>query len=293
MPQTAENTLKVQHDPDAIGIYFENDPRPLLVQNAEPNKRPFLHPLRCPVTGSILTEDAPPHHPWQHGLYFGLNDVNGVGFWTEHLSEKRMATDGYFDPAPLAVPKVEDRRASWQVETTYRCPKQEAMMIETQEWCLQIQDHDRLYVLDLEWSLKAQQDLTFGQYAYGGLFLRMPYRKETGGTARNSEGLKNPECEGQRARWVAVSMLLVNQDDQTNSQENGSMAILDHPENPEHPVPWRVDGQLGIGPGRCIAGAWNLPKNESTTSRYRMLMYPGAIDSDLINAQWDAFSKDH
>ena len=38
-------------------------------------------------------------------------------------------------------------------------------------------------------------------------------------------------------------------------ENGGGIAILDHDQNPEHPVPWRVDGQLGISPSRCIVGA--------------------------------------
>lgn len=56
---------------------------PLLVQQARPHHRPYIHPILAPDGCGVLTEDAPPHHPWQHGLYVGLNDVNGVGFWMD------------------------------------------------------------------------------------------------------------------------------------------------------------------------------------------------------------------
>lgn len=56
---------------------------PLLVQQARPHHRPYIHPILALDGCGVLTEDAPPHHPWQHGLYVGLNDVNGVGFWMD------------------------------------------------------------------------------------------------------------------------------------------------------------------------------------------------------------------
>jgi hypothetical protein len=39
----------------------------LIVQNARRNQRPFLHPIVAPDGLGTLTEDAPPHHPWQQG----------------------------------------------------------------------------------------------------------------------------------------------------------------------------------------------------------------------------------
>ena len=102
------------------------------------------------------------------------------------------------------------------------------------------------------WTLTANVDIRFGQYDYGGLFLRMPYCNERGGKVLTSEGLTFPEAEGQRARWVAVWMPIEGE------ENGGGIAILDHEQNPEHPVPWRVDGQLGISPSRCIVSAWNL-----------------------------------
>ena len=32
----------------------------------------------------------------------------------------------------------------------------------------------------------------------------------------------------------------------------GHVAILDHKDNPKHPVTWRVDGQLGVGPAPSV-----------------------------------------
>ena len=113
----------------------------------------------------------------------------------------------------------------------------------------------------------------------------MPFRKERGGTLQTSEGLGFPDAEGERARWIALSMAL------SGRGNPAGVAILDHPYNPEHPVPWRVDGQLGISPSRCVAGAWRLAEGETTTSRYRVFIFRGDIDKPAIEAQWDAFTN--
>jgi len=156
------------------------------------------------------------------------------------------------------------------------------MLVEIQRWTLE--DNGEIYCLDLEWSLQAMIDLTFGQYPYGGLFLRMPFRDESGGVAINSEGQVNGAAEGQRARWVAVCMPIEGRDDQAG------IAYMDHPSNTEHPVPWRVDYQMGISPSRCIADAWQLAKDHSETSRYRVLVFCGETDTDIVDGSWYDFA---
>src|SRR5262245_11744128 len=103
-------SLRADHSASGISLFRGAGSEPLLVQHADPDRRPYLHPIRPPDGIGVLTEDAPPHHPWQHGLYVGLNDVNGVGFW------KEGAGDGTFHPRPLASPVVAVNEAHWTVE---------------------------------------------------------------------------------------------------------------------------------------------------------------------------------
>jgi hypothetical protein len=276
------NQLRAEGSPHRIALFRAGVPQPVLVQNAEPDRRPFIHPIVAPDGNGILTEDAPSHHPWQHGLYVGLNDVNGVGFWLEGLREKDRATDGSFHPQPLSAPRVEGNSADWEVVDEWRAPQGAPLLLETQRW--QFLDASGHYVLNVAWSLQALADVIFGQYAYGGLFLRMPFRAERGGTALNSEGDSAPAAEGKRARWVAVTMPLDGRSDPAG------MAILDHPQNPDHPVHWRVDSQLGMCPSRSIAGPWRLGNGEISTSRYRLLAFAGPIDAGWIESQWRDFA---
>ena len=275
--------LHIEHSPHRLAIYRAGLDAPLLVQNAAPDKRPFIHPILAPDGCGELTENEPGHHLWQHGLYVGLNDVNGFGFWTEGLSGN--ANDGTFHPAPLAAPEVQPNRVSWPVTTDWRAPDGESLLLETQNWTLK--DHQSTLALDVEWTLSAAQDLRFGQYAYGGLFLRMPWRRETHGEILTSEGADSVErAEGQQARWIALAM-------PSPGRKNGAagFGFFDHPANPQHPNPWRVDGNLGITPSRCIEGAWNLAEGESSTNCYRLIAFVGAINSEFIKAQWQNFAQ--
>lgn len=275
--------LEAHHSPERITIGRRGGASPLVVQNAKAGKRPFIHPIIAPDGDGTLTEDAPSHHPWQHGLYVGLNDVNRIGFWSEGLVNN--PADGSFRPHPLSEPVVEGQRASWQVKTDWLDPVGKNMLTETQAWSLH--DLGRAYELDLVWTLSAKIDLKFGRSDYGGLFIRMPFRGT--GSVLTSEGVhEQSRAEAQRARWVAIAMPIP---DRNAADKTSGVAMMDHPSNPEHPVPWRVDGQLGIAPSRSIAGAWGLQSGKQSTSQYRVLVYPGPSSADAIEASWARFVR--
>jgi hypothetical protein len=255
-----------------LRVFREGGTEPILVQHAQPDFRPFIHPIVAPDGKGVLTENAPGHHLWQHGLYVGLNAVNGLDFWKE---------DRGFHPRPMARPRVSGHRADWVVVTDWQSATRSPVLTETQHW--RLTDRGDLYLLDLEWTLRAEGDITFGKFAYGGLFLRMPFRGR--GSAINSEGRSGADAEQKRARWVAVTLPIEGRSD------DATIAILDHPRNPDHPQPWRVDGQLGIAPSRCILGDWTLAKGRRTTSRYRVFIAGGHAKPEAIEAAWKDFAR--
>jgi hypothetical protein len=280
MKQTKDATLYAIHSPERISIYRSGQEEPIAVQQAAAHTRPFIHPITAPDGIGTLTENAPSHHPWQHGLYVGLNKVNGVGFWEEGL--RGNAADGSFHPKPLEVPRTEGNKARWQVETEWHSPDGETILIEKQEWSLE--DLGSGYHLDLVWTLHAQTDIVFGQHSYGGLFLRMPFRREEGGEAVNDSGQANRDAEAQPARWVAVSMPIEERDDWSG------IALMDHPGNPEHPVRWRVDGELGIAPSRCISGDWRIAQGQSAAYRHRAFVFTGRTNAERVQESWNQFA---
>jgi hypothetical protein len=169
------------------------------------------------------------------------------------------------------------------VQSEYRDKDGAALLTETQEWTFT--DLGDNYTMDLVLTLHALTDLTFGRYDYGGLFVRMPFRKEVGGRAYNSEGLEGPDAEAQRANWVATQMPIPGLGDEV------TVVITDHPANREHPVPWRVDNELGVVPSVSIAGPWSLASGADEVFRYRVLVYPSPTTPDTINAAWADFTE--
>jgi putative heme-binding domain-containing protein len=142
------------------------------------------------------------------------------------------------------------------------------------------------HTLDLTWEGKANTNVTIGKWKYGGLFLRMPWHKgKTKGEVINSALQKNGQAEGKRAVWVDVGMDIEGRNDW------GHITIFDHPKNSDFPQPWRVDGQLGIGPSRAILGDWKIPQGETETIRHRFIIHTGKLDSKALTKKWEDYSK--
>ena len=272
-------SVRSQQSPSKLTWWRDGADEPLVTQHTAPDRRPFLHPLVAPDGRGVLTLDAPADHAWQHGLYIGLNDVNGAGFWTEGLLPHHHAIDGTFHPEPIQLTGP----TAWRVVTEYRSIRGEPLLRETQDWTLR--DAGATYRLDLVWTLQALVDVKFGKYAYGGLFLRMPTApKDPTARILNSEGGDTTDaCEQKRARWIAVWMPL------TGRADPAGVALFDHPGNPEHPLPWRADGYYGIGPSRSSVGEWSLANGAAVTFRHGVWAFTGNGDAARIEAAYQTY----
>ena len=262
---------------DEIRIIRDGIDTPLVVQVAKPDMRPYLHPIVAPDGNGVLTQYSPGHHRHQTGLYWGFTRVNGRDYF-------HHPRDNYWKRKKLQVLQPAGKEVRWR--TTYEMldAKQNPILLEQQTWTLSSTARGELH-LDLEWEGTGVVDVTIGKYNYGGLFLRMPWTRQHGGAATNSEGEVNRQAEGKTARWVDVGMPIEGRDDWAH------IAILDHPANDNHPNLWRVDGQLGVGPCRARSGAWTIPKGSTHAILHRLVVYTGEFDNDRIESAWNELKK--
>ncbi len=286
--------LELLRQSQAIEAHLKGHGQPLVVHRTSPCARPYLHPLMAPDGIGAATEDVPPHHPWQHGLYFGLNDVNGVGFWTEGLHGPNRDIDGSVVTTSFAVEGTDldcpdGERGHWSVTASWRDPGGLELLRDRLRCALTV-DRDR-YWIDLAWHLAAQVDVRFGQYDYGGLFLRMPVVSAEETWLQSSSGATIPgEADGRRARWMALAVVPRQRRSLDVHRQPVCIAVMDHSDNPEHPVPWRADSGFGIAPSRCIAGAWSMAEGESVIFRHRVLVTIGPPDASVIDESHRTFA---
>ncbi len=269
--RAADLVLRLDAVAHTISVHRPGATQPILTQNARPDFRPYLHPIVAPDGKGILTEFSPGHHKHQTGLYWGFTRVNGRDYFHNPGS-------GYWRRVALVPLVAQGPAVKWSTVYHLLDGAGQAALAETQTWTMR--DYGDRYVLELEWQGEGLTNVTIARYDYGGLFLRMPWRKGMDGAAVNSHGKRNNEATGQRALWVDVGLKLDGRSDQAH------IAMLDHPRNAGHPTPWRVDGQMGIGPCRAIAGDWQIARGGTEIFRHRILVYTGELAADLLDAAW-------
>jgi len=277
--------LRIEHDKsnEKILIHRGIDKTatggPILTQNAQADFRPFLHPIQSPDGKGVLTQASPNHHKHQTGLYWGFTRVNGRDYF-------HHPADNYWKRVSATVLKPEssdsDPTVSWQTVYDLLDEDGNPVLQETQTWTMR--DTGDRYVLDLVWNGMAHTDVTIGKYDYGGLFLRMPWTKETKGEIVNSARQKNERAEGQRAVWLDIGMEIEGRDDDSH------IAIFDHPKNRNFPTAWRVDGQMGVGPARSRLGDWKIQAGKDETIRHQLHIYSGDLNDLEISEAWSKFS---
>ena len=139
--------------------------------------------------------------------------------------------------------------------------------------------------LDLVWKGHADEEIRVSKYNYGGLFLRMPWKRNIGAETINSNSDKNQIGEGKSANWVDLGMEISGLD------KMGRIVIYEHPSNDGFPNLWRIDGQFGIGPASARRGNWTINEGENKIFKHRLVVYSGEHDKPLVNQKWKEWSQ--
>ena len=259
--------------------------------------KPFLYPLRT-ASGLIVSRGYPVEpregeesdHDWHRGIWYGHGEINGHDFWRE------LGRDRTGMIVPLEDPVLEPglRRGSLEMRFGFRTARGEVIGSLVQRYAIS-QPEDSIRIdADLTLAADRGQDLVFGDTEDGGFAMRLAdeFRQERGAVLMNSEGLRDTEnIWGQPARWVDYSG--------TVHGKPAGVAILDHPLNPRHPSRWHARGYSlcsanPFGSGdftgqENVDGRYVVPKGETLTLRYRVVIHDGMGNPATIERWFGEF----
>lgn len=273
----AKNTLSIKKNNDNLEVFLDGVSEPLIIQNAKDGFRPYLHPIKGPNGNGVFTQYSPGHHKHQTGLYWGLTRVNGRDYFHNPSSK-------YWRKKSSNIINNSGDNVVWETIYEMLNNEGEALMTETQSWSMSVSKRGEI-ILDLVWKGYANEKITVSKYNYGGLFLRMPWKRNIKAETINSEGDKNQTGEGKSANWVDLGMEISGLD------KLGRIVIYDHPSNDGFPNQWRIDGQFGIGPASARRGDWEIKKGDHKIFKHRLIVYSGKHDKPLVNQQWKEWIK--
>ncbi len=278
---------------DAISVFYE-DKKPLFTYSSGKDFRPYLHPLYLPGSDAVLTRFRPHDHPWQYGVFVGMNQVNEYDFWCCEDDYYDAAIRGSIRNRSLAKLEENDKGVRFEAINDWYKTEGGLLLEETQRIGVPMQQIADSYVFDFEWSIRAlEEDITFERYKYGGVSARIvgemaEFRRLT------AEGATEVPREGDqvRSKWVSIAAPVDNLG--TWHQKNwdtfayAGLAIMDHPDNLTHPTAWCSDGGF-LNPSAVVNGGFTLQRGARQTFRYRFMVFTGVEKAEAIDAAYEAW----
>jgi hypothetical protein len=270
--------------------------------------KPYLWPLRA-ASGTYVTRAWPmekveeeasiarPDHPHQRGLWFAHANVNSLDFW--NIAPLNQRPYNQPDRGKIVLNKVGEVKSGkdkGSIASTFDWTDHDGKKLLTESRVMTFFADKDLRAIDFDITLTAAQKVTFGDEKDGvfGIRIRPVLQEDKGaGHITNAEGLAGEKAVwGKPSSWCDYSGEIKG--------EKVGIAILDHPENPRHPVRWHVRGYglFAANPfGQSVFekglpdGAMILEPGKSLRFRYRVIIHPGDSKSADIAAQWAKYQK--
>lgn len=289
-------------------------------------EKPVLFPLHA-ANGTVVTRGFPLNpqpgdpndHPHHIGMWFNFENVNGLDFWNNSyaIAEEKKNLYGWIKTDRIlqisgGTKGILSYHANWVNK------KNEVLLEETTRFEFSGTTHQR--VIDRITVLKADNDLLFTDAKDGLLGIRlahalqMPTDKDQkftddkgnetivkGGTDLiatgnyiSSEGRHGDSVWSTRGRWCKVYGKV--------GRDSISIAIIDHPQNPNYPTFWHARGYglFAANPlgekiftnGRSVKNL-SLKKGGTVSFRYRIIIDEGknTIMDSQLNKLADEFAK--
>lgn len=290
-------------------------------------EKPVLYPVHA-ANGTIVTRgfpldtqpNDPSDHPHHIGIWFTFENVNGLDFWNNSYAipgEKKhlygwIKTDNILETSG-GTKGIVSYHANWTNQ------QNEVLLEETTRLEFSGTAHQR--IIDRVTVLKADTAVLFTD-AKDGLYgirlahaLQIPTDKDQefkddkgnvtvvkGGTDHiangnylTSEGKQGDDAWSTRGRWCKVYGKMGN--------DSISIAIIDHPKNPNYPTFWHARGYglFAANPlgekiftnGKTFKNL-QLQKGESVSFRFRIIIDEGnkTISVQELNKLADDFAKE-
>jgi hypothetical protein len=289
----ASLSAQVKFSRDQIDVTVEGKPFTTFHYGAESGK-PYLSPVRS-ASGKVVTRLFPMEqvsgesrdHLHHTGLWFSFDDVNGTKLWENDPS--------YTKPG---MGRIVVRSAEWKGEALiaameWRDLSGKVLLVENRTMTF---PHDaKVRSIDFQIALTAAQDVTFGDTKEGAFAIRLaePFTERKGGRMSDADGRTGmAKVWGKRSNWVDYTAEVEG--------ERLGVAMFDHPSNPRHPTYWhaRDYGLFALNPfGRAAfdqsqeESHWKLPKGETLTFRWRVVIHPGDAESGHIADLYRDYAK--
>jgi hypothetical protein len=256
-------------------------------------RKPHLHPVATPA-GLVLTRVEPPDHPWQRGVWFVVKFVDGDNFWEEG------GAGGWGVQRHERRPQIAD--GVIEGDLVWIRPDRTTVAIRERRRLRHIGLAADAYAVDWDVTLRAPRNAVLDRSPYTGQWggysgLAFRGRDDWRDTRLLlDDGERRDRVAPRRSRWCDLSGPVGD----VGGAIAGGVCVLDHPDNPSHPVPFYATCRAGPGYGGGWAntlypaflwdGPVRLAAGDALRFRYRLVVHDGVWDAGRCAAAWEAFA---
>jgi hypothetical protein len=289
-------------------------------------EKPVLYPLHT-ANGTVVTRGFPLNpkpgdptdHPHHIGLWFNFENLNGLDFWNNSYAIPKEKKNLY---GWIRTDKVLETKSGNTGALAYHAnwTDQQKNVILEETTRFEFSGTASQRIIDRYTTLKASVDATFNDAKDGMLGLRLAHElqmpatedqkftddkgnvtivkagtdKVANGNYLTSAGKTGNDAWSTRGVWCKVYGKM--------GTDSVSIAIIDHPQNPNYPTFWHARGYglfaanpLGekVFTNGKSAKNLHLSKGESVTFKYRIVIDNGAgtIGAAQLNEMAGVFGK--
>ena len=246
----------------------------------------FIHPLVSPA-GRVLTDDFPPDHAHQHGIFTAwVNTTLGdrkIDFWNQpgrtgnvrHKSIVRTASGPVFAEFEVVLEHV-----------ALNDGKDQPVLEET--WIVRAYNTTDAYLVDFESTQRcvANMPLILNEYHYGGFGFRgnRAWSQDSPFDFLTNEGLTRADGNHARAQWLAAH----------GPVDDGVAyaAVLCHPDNVRAPQPARLHPSMPyFSYSPVVLGEMKLSPGETYVTRLRFVAADGQPQAARIDQLFEDYAR--
>lgn len=258
-------------------------------------RRPFLYPVIGP-DGVPLTDFGKPHdptgsHSHHYSLWIAHNSVAGREFWSDRGGVIAHDRWELLEDGPVFCRVVQGTR--WIFD-------QQDVLRERRSWTLYRAAGDsRLLDVELEFTPSASKAVELGKTSFGFLAIRVAQSMtpfDGGGEILNARGDRNEQAAHlKHAEWLDQSGPIApgepNAVDPLRAVPPrwGGIAMLDHPENANHPTGWHCRNDGWAGASFCLEKPYTIQPGEKLRLRYRIHLHRGNAVEGKVASQYEAY----
>ncbi|MHB8901975.1 MAG: DUF6807 family protein, partial [Thermoguttaceae bacterium] len=203
--------------------------------------KPFFHPVALD-DGRVLTWNSPPDHRWHHGLWFSWKFINGLNYWEPDASGKPAGSTRWEN---VDIRTGDDGSARIAMDLSYAPGGKPALLTERRVVEVTAPAADGTYAFDWVCRFTAGAgEVQFDRTPLPGEPGGQPFGGYAGLSVRFAQDLAEPQAAtaegpvqfGPESRFRGKSIAM-DYNGLVQAKPCG-IAILDHPQNLNHPSPW-------------------------------------------------------